>query len=46
MLSAANVRNQTALMIAVQTGREEIVKAVVDFVGESWVPADDQVGIT
>ena len=42
-LRSANSRNQTTLMIAVQTGREEIVKAVVGFIGEGWVPADDQV---
>ncbi len=45
VLSSANARNQTPLMIAAQTGREQIVKAVVGFVGESWVPADDQVGV-
>lgn len=34
MLSAANVRNQTPLMTAVQTGDEETVRAVVEFIGD------------
>lgn len=34
MLNALNVRNQTPLMIAVQTGKEEIVRAMVDFIGD------------
>lgn len=34
MLSSVNLRNQTPLMIAVQTGKEEIVLAMVDFIGD------------
>lgn len=45
MLGSVSGRNQTSLMIAVQTGEEEIVQAMVKFVGNDWVPADDQVGI-
>lgn len=34
MLGSANARNQTPLMIAVQTGIEKIVLAMVDFIGD------------
>lgn len=34
MLNAVNVRNQTPLMIAVQTGIEEIVQAIVDITSD------------
>lgn len=46
MLGSVNGKNQTSLMIAVQTGEEKIVQAVVKLVGDDWVPADDQVGIS
>lgn len=34
MLNALNVRNQTPLMIAVLTGEEDIVRTMVDFIGD------------
>lgn len=34
MLGSVNLRNQTPLMIAVQTGKDEIVQTVVDFIGD------------
>ena len=34
MLGAVNARNQTPLMIAVQTRDEELVRAVVEFIGD------------
>lgn len=45
MLGSVNGRNQTSLMVAVQTGEEEIVRAMVKLVGDDWVPVDDQVGL-
>lgn len=45
MVGSVNGRNQTSLMIAVQTGEQKIVQAVVKLVGDDWVPADDQVGM-
>lgn len=43
MLLAANGKRQTSLMVAVQSGREEVVDAVVKLMGETWVPADEKV---
>lgn len=45
MLRSVSGRNQTSLMIAAQTGEEEIVHAMVRLFGDNWVPADDQVGM-
>lgn len=44
VLSSANGRNQTILMVAAQSGQAEIAQAVIRLVGEDWVPNDDEVG--
>lgn len=41
MLSSVNDKGQTALMVAVQTKKMEIVGAVAKLIGETWVPVDE-----
>ncbi|CAM9210968.1 unnamed protein product [Ectocarpus sp. 12 AP-2014] len=42
VLSSANGRNQTTLMVAAQSGQTEIAQAVIRLVGDDWVPNDDE----
>ncbi|CAM9776300.1 unnamed protein product [Ectocarpus fasciculatus] len=42
VLSSANSRNQTTLMVAARSGQAEIAQAVIRLVGEDWVPSDDE----
>lgn len=44
VLSSANSRNQTTLIVAARSGQAEIAQAVIRLVGEDWVPSDDEVG--
>lgn len=44
MLARDYSNGHTALMVAAETGQEDIVDAVVKFMDETWGPSDHEVG--